>query len=179
MAHTPLVVTAPHATPYDATYPTRSTENYAHALHEILQDMEDVSWDISDENITTTDIENFTYYWNGMMNHVFDYAAQAIDEHRDEVTITIAEPEYDDMSIPHAYIKFNPWYLKFCDVWIDCMKMKWKIFYMWKTESDPLLLKEKLTELLIAWPLTDTEITLNEEGGQSMRIVPAWKNVDL
>ena len=60
----------------------------------------------------------------------------------------------------------------------DCYKMMFMIYYMWKTEEDPLLLKEKLQELLVAWPLQDIAIDLNDETGTQLKVYPQWKNLE-
>lgn len=179
MALSTLVVTAPHATAYDAAFPTRSTENYAHGLHEILQDMEDAGpWYLTDLTVSTTVRDNVLKNITDNCGVVFDYAAEAIEEHRADTPITILKPLWNDLSVPVSPIYKKTYELQIKN-YIDCMQMMFKIYYMWKTEEDPLLLKEKLQELLLAWPLTDTEIILNEEGGQSLHVVPAWKNVDV
>jgi len=180
MGYTTVDVTAPHGTAYDEDYPTRSTENYAHSLHNILQDMEDAAgdWYLTDGYPSTAHTTAFLENLHDNIEVVFDYADSAITEHRAEESITLSKPVYDDLS--WGVIGLYPVYAKaVLDNYKECMQMMYKIYYMWKTEEDPLLLKEKLQELLVAWPLTDTEITLNEEGGQTMRITPAWKNVDI
>ena len=179
MGYTALNVTAPHATAYDASYPTRSTENYSHALHDILQDMEDAAgiWYLRDNYPTGAELATYTGYIHDMIEDVFDYANGAITTYRATGTPTLSKPTKS--LITAAINIYEPVNNLLLEVYTDCMKMCYKIYYMWKTEDDPLLLKEKLQELLISWPLTDTEIILNEEGGQSMHIVPAWKNVDL
>jgi len=179
MATTTLVVTAPHATSYDADYPTRSVENYAHALHDILQDMEDAGpWYLGDEIPSTA--ENLTIrtrMWD-MVKAVFDYADTAITGWRASETPGLTEPTATLLEKP-VTVKYVLTGQIQWQLWADCMKMLYKIYYMWATEEDPLLLKEKLQELLLAWPLTDMEISLNDTMGQSLRVVPAWKNVDI
>jgi hypothetical protein len=180
MGYTALNVTAPHATAYDSDYPTRSTENYAHNLHTILQDMEDAggTWTLSDGLTNNTTRDSYLADWMGMIEDVWDYAEGAIDTYRATGTPTLSKPTVSTIAKPvmGSYEKLNR---KSFDLWISCHKVMWAIYYMWKTEDDPLLLKEKLQELLVAWPLTDTEVILNEEGGQSLHVHPAWKNVDI
>jgi hypothetical protein len=179
MAYSTLAVTAPHATAYDSSYPTRSTENYAHGLHEILQDMEDVGpWYVQDGVPGTS-------HWNvlktkiyDMIDSVFELASDAITAYRTTGDPALPTKAEALVSTPYrsVYPKHNAIQMQ---VWVECQKMIHKIYYLWETEDDPLLLKEKLQELLISWPLTDTEVILNEEGGQSLHVVPAWKNVDI
>lgn len=179
MGYTTLSVILPHATPYDEAYPTRSMENYSHALHEILQDMEDAggSWYLTDGNVSSTTQALHTGWIHDMIEDVFDYAASAIEQHRLGFPPGLAKPTKTLVRTPGECV-YPLIQAKHYDCYIACMQMCYKIYYMWETEEDPLLLKEKLTELLISWPLTDTEIFLNEEAGQSLRVIPAWKNVD-
>jgi len=180
MGYTTLAVTAPHATAYDEDYPTRSTENYAHALHNILQDMEDAvgDWYLHDDYTNATTHANAFARIHDMIEDAFDYVEAAIDTYRSTGTPTLAKPTKTTIAAPYQWfgehLNKAQW-----ECYTQCMKVCYFAYYMWKTEEDPLLLKEKLQELLLAWPLTDTEITLNEEGGQTMRITPAWKNVDI
>lgn len=180
MSYTALNVTAPHATAYDASYPTRSTENYAHALHDILQDMEDGTgiWYLHDGFPHTSVYEAVRDYIHDAIEDVFDYADTAITGWRASETPGITKPTKTSITMPPNILYMED-RLICVRVYSECIKMLYKIWYMWGTEEDPLLLKEKLQELLIAWPLTDSEIFLNEDGGQSIHIVPAWKNVDL
>ena len=180
MSYIDLSVAAPHATPYDSEYPTRSTENYSHALHTVLKNMDDYgSWFLSDGCIATGHHVSLKTDVRTMIKVVFDYAAGAIETYRENGTPTLSEPTVamlGGLSFQNALPFVAE---KAVQLWINCYTMLYKIYYMWKTEDDPLLLKEKLQELLVAWPLTDTEITLNEEGGQTLKIVPAWKNIDI
>lgn len=180
MGYTSLDVTAPHATAYDEDYPTRSNENYAHSLHNILQDMEDASgtWYLYDNVPTAAQITGVTGYIHGMIEDVFDYAAGAIDTYRDTGTPTLTEPLVDSLDAPIAYADENLQKILW-QTYQQGMKIMYFIYYLWKTEDDPLLLKEKLQELLVAWPLLDTTIELNTETGQSLKFYPSWKNVDL
>lgn len=174
-----LNVTEPHATPYDSEHPTRSTENYSHALHDILQDMEDAGpWYIFDGVPVSQQITNMKAQVFIMLEAVFDYAAGAIETYRETGTATLAKPSYVNLT-PLDLIYTPAFGAINAKLYVECASMMWKVYYMWKTEEDPLLLKEKLQELLVAWPLTDTEIILSEEGGQTLKIVPAWKNVDI
>lgn len=180
MGYTALNVTAPNSTAYDDAHPTRSTENYAHALHDILQDMEDAAgtWYIYDNVPTAAQISGVMTYIHNAIEDVFDYAAGAIDTYRTSGTPILAHPTAASIASPTGWadktLQERVW-----KTYSECIKIMYFIYYMWKTEDDPLLLKEKLQELLIAWPLTDTEIILNEEGGQSLHVVPSWKNVDI
>jgi len=180
MASTTLAVTAPHATAYDSDWPTRSTENYSHTLHDILQDMEDEgTWYLTDETPATSDINTICTYIHDVINDVFDYCEGAIDTYRSTGTPTLSEPTVTSPIAKPGFRLYPQINSRLLQLYAEGMKICYFVYYMWKTEEDPLLLKEKLQELLVAWPLTDTQITLNEEGGQTLRVTPAWKNVDI
>ena len=180
MSYAALDVTAPHATAYDEDYPTRSTENYAHALHDILQDMEDASgtWYLSDGNVLSATQNVLTGYIHDMIEDVFDYAEGAIDTYRNTGTPVLAHPTKTTIRLPGESV-YQAWSAPLAECYISCMKVCYLVYYMWKTEEDPLLLKEKLQELLIAWPLLDTTVELNSDLGQQFKIYPSWKNADL
>lgn len=178
MGQVTLVVTAPHATPYDSDYPTRSTENYSHALHEILQDMEDAGWIIHDHALDATDSNSIAERMHDMIEEVFDYADSAITTYRSTGDPSLSKPTYESVTRPTMRGKWRYALLQM-ETYRDCMRMMYKIYYMWESAEDPLLLKEKLQELLIAWPLLDTTIELNSELGQEFKIYPSWKNADL
>jgi len=179
MSYSTLAVTAPHATSYDSDYPTRSVENYAHALHDILQDMEDAGpWYLSDLLPTSANINAYAGKLHDMVEAVFDYADTAITGWRASETPGLSKPVYTDIPVPLTYANLVNVEILWT-TYLACMKMMYKIYYMWETEEDPLLLKERLQELLLAWPLTDMEISLNDTMGQSLRVVPAWKSVDI
>lgn len=180
MGYTTLSVVAPHATAYDEDYPTRSTENYSHALHEILQDMEDATgaWYFDDNTPSASEFTTFRAWVHDEIEDVFDYAEGAIDTYRSSGTPTLAKPTATDVPafVSQAYEGILEAGLRLT---IEIYKVKYFIYYMWKTEEDPLLLKEKLQELLIAWPLLDTTIELSSELGQQFKVYPSWKNADL
>jgi hypothetical protein len=180
MSYTTLSVVAPNATSYDEDYPTRSTENYSHALHEILQDMEDAAgaWYFFDGTVDSATRDAYLQRIHAMTEDVFDYAEGAIDTYRDGA-LELAAPAWNTIVAPNIGVlhpKLQEQMFKHYD---GCMKVCFFIYYMWKTEEDPLLIKEKLQELLIAWPLLDTTIELSSELGQQFKIYPSWKNADL
>lgn len=178
MPYFTLSVVAPHATPYDSDYPTRSTENYSHALHEIIQDMEDNGFLVASEVLTGAEKTTLKEWIHDAIEAVFDYAEGAIDTYRDTGTPVLLEPTATSIASPtlgaYPITSERQWSL-----WTECMKVMYFVYYMWKTETDPLLLKEKLQQLLIAWPLLDTTIELNSELGQEFKVYPSWKNADL
>lgn len=179
MAYSSIAIVAPHVTAYDEDYPTRSTENYSHELHEILQDMEDAGpWYLNDGVINSTQRTTFMEWIHDAIEVVFDYAEGAIDSYRSSGSPTLSKPLFNDIADPplFAYREFN---LLCWKTYQECIKTMYFIYYMWKTEEDPLLLQEKLRELLIAWPLLDTTIELNSDLGQSFKVYPSWKNADL
>ena len=180
MGYTALNVTAPHATAYDSDYPTRSNENYAHNLHEILQDMEDATgtWTLTDSWLSTADRNTHVGNLFAMIEDVFDYAEGAIDTYRSSGTPTLAVPTSTTVQNPQNW-RYKWLFEREAQTYLECTKVVFFIYYMWKTEEDPLLLKEKLQELLIAWPLLDTTIELQNDMGQSFKVYPSWKNADL
>ena len=64
-------------------------------------------------------------------------------------------------------------------VMAECYKMMYRIYYLWETEEDPLRIKDYIRDMLLAWPLHDIEIQLNEEAGKSLRVYPVWKDADI
>jgi hypothetical protein len=178
MAAIVVSVETPHATAYDEDYPTRSTENYSHALHEILQDQEDDGWIITDHVLDFSGMSTVIGSIHDMIEDVFDYAAAAITGYRSSGDPGLTKPTKTSLTQPglRSYYRFAEITVK---TYAECMKMLYLIYYMWETEEDPLLLKEKLQQLLIAWPLLDTTIELSSELGQQFKVYPSWKNADL
>lgn len=174
-----ISVAAPHATAYDSNNPTRSTENLNHELHEVLQDMEDNSFIVTDNCPTSTVRSNWLDYMYNNIEEVWDYANDAITNYRTSGSPALAKPTKTKIGAPNQFINY-PWLYKIAsDLYIRATQTLFFIYYMWESEEDPLLLKEKLQELLIAWPLMDTTIDLQTESGQTIRMYPSWKNVDL
>jgi len=175
------IAVAPNATAYDADYPTRSTELYCNVMHNILQDCDDSGqWWISDDVTSTTRKALIAAWIHDNTEAVFDYAAAAIEDHRNEDPISITEPTGSTPVAIPPEIYFNE--VVKAELWrmyASFQRTLYIIYYMWKTEEDPLLLKEKLQELLIAWPLHDITVELNEDMGQQFKVYPSWKNADL
>lgn len=174
-----IVDVAPNATAYDEDYPTRSTELYNHTLHELLVDMDDGgSWYLNDKCPSSSEWASYRETACAVIEDVFDYADLAITTHRTPGTPALSKPAHSSLPGPIVFIYdiFNEAYTK---LYTEAYKFMWFIYYMWMTEEDPLLLKEKLQELLIAWPLMDTTIDLQTESGQTIRMYPSWKSVDL
>lgn len=170
---------SPHGTAYDVDHPTRSTENYSHAMQSLLEDLSDASpWKIADGIPSSGFKSNERAYLFGVAEDVFDYAEQAINDHRAEETISITKPIVTSIATPPEMYD-SAANANLTNAYNSGMKMLWLIYYMWKTEEDPLLLKEKLQELLIAWPLQETTIELADDLGQQFKIYPSWKNADL
>jgi hypothetical protein len=141
--------------------------------------MEDASgnWYLTDGIPSSTDSTWLQVWIRDQIKVVFDYAESAIDTYRSTGTPTLAEPTSTELSPPSTiYQQFQT--IQFRTM-LECYKTMYFIYYMWKTEEDPLLLKEKLQELLIAWPLLDTTIELSSELGQQFKVYPSWKNADL
>jgi hypothetical protein len=174
-----LAVDAPHATAYDEEFPTRSNENYSHALHEILQGMEDAGpWYIFSEYTSGDDATQIRSWIRSTIQVVFNYAKSAIVNYRAGNPPGLAEPAYT--MLPSMTFRGRK---EFDRAWLrleaECMKMMYKIYYLWETEEDPLRIKDYIRDMLIAWPLQDVEISLQEEGGQKLRVYPVWKDIDI
>ena len=181
MAHFTFSFEAPHATAYDPDYPTRSTENYSHAMHELLEELENTgdSWYIQNDLPKANYMDTFAGYYHDAIEAVYDYAEGAIDTYRSSGTPTLTKPTAISPITKPSTAYYPSLIEKGFAVYTECLKVCYFIYYMWKTEEDPLLFKEKLRELLLAWPLTDLTVELNTEAGQEMKIYPSWKNVDL
>ena len=136
MSYTSLAVTAPHATAYDEDYPTRSTENYAHSLHNILQDMEDATggWYLHDGYPSAAHITAIEAWIRDAVKVVFDYAESAIEEHRAEQTITLSEPSTTEFDPPPNYL-----YPVFQEIELkletECYKTMYLIYYLWNLKK--------------------------------------------
>jgi len=178
MPYLVLSIDAPTLSAYDPDNPTQATEELNLQLHNILQDMEDSSWKLNDGVISAGHWTTFGTWLVAQLGVVFDYAAQAIADHRADDPISIIRPTAS--AIPaHTYVSYYPSINTFMMKFLaDCYKMMFMIYYMWKTEEDPLLLKEKLQELLVAWPLQDIAIDLNDETGTQLKVYPQWKHLE-
>jgi len=172
MAYATLVVTAPTGTTYDSENPTQGTEELNMTLHAILQDMEDAGFLLNDGTIEAghwTTLENWIV---SQLDIVFDYAAQAIEDHRNEDPISITIPTASKLAA-HTYNAYYPSVNAFSMNFLtDCYKMLFMIYYMWKTETDPLRLKDYIRDMLLAWPLQDITLDLSDDGGNQIRVHP-------
>jgi len=170
---------SPNATAYDSSYPTRSTELYCNVMHNLLQDMDDQGDFWAVDGVMETGVRSAVYeWWHDTIEEVFDYADTAISDHRTPQTISISKPTKTSVTLPTITV-YPEYEVRMWDHYAYCMKMMYLIYYMWKTETDPLLLKEKLQELLVAWPLHDITVELNEDMGQQFKVYPSWKSAEL
>jgi len=178
MAHFTLSINAPTLSAYDPDNPTQATEELNLQLHNVLQDMEDSGWKLDDDKLvggawTTIESNIFT-----ALKVVHDYAALAITNYRDHGTPDIAVPTTASLSAlnyngDYAFVaKFQ------LTLWKQCYSMLLAIYYLWQTEEDPLRIKDYIRDMLMAWPLQDIAIDLNDETGTSLKIYPQWKNLE-
>lgn len=178
MAYTTIEVQDVHVTPYDEDYPTRSTENLNWNLHAQLVNMEDAGpWYMTDQSPSNAERNNLIDWMAGNIERVFEYAQLAVSTYKATGTPAIAEPALNDFQYP-SYRQYSRLYDMQFKIFMDCWKVEYMIYYLWKTEDDPLLIKEYLRDLLNAWPLMDTTIELSDETGQSFRVYPSWKNIE-
>lgn len=173
------VSVAPHATAYDEDYPTRNTEQYSNVLHNILQDMDDQgNWWLDDGVPSAGYIATPAERIHDMIEDVFDYAALGIANYRATGNPNLSKPTYTSVGRPgvvvYPDVRQAEW-----RVYCECLKMMYRIYYLWETEEDPLRIKDYIRDMLIAWPLQDVEIQLNEEAGKSLRVYPVWKDADI
>lgn len=178
MAYEQILVNDAHLTSYDEDYPTRSTENLNWNLHSMLMDMQDAGpWWLNDNNPDTTDCNTIRQAIYDNIKVVFDYAALAITTYRATGTPAIAEPAVGALGRPvlrvYEAAQGVQWQIQAL-----CFQKMYMIYYLWKTEDDPLLIKEYMRDLLNSWPLMDTTIQLSDETGQSFRVFPAWNNIE-
>lgn len=164
---------APSGVGYDDEFPTQNNELLAAQIHNTLQDMEDEYWRIG---------AGPTDYYQAIMRSgirdqikvVFDYAKTAIHNFRTIGVPGISEPTaalFSTISYSDTYPETTGPCIQ---LYIECMKMMYRIYYLWQTEEDPLRIKDYIRDMLIAWPLMDTTIALKDEGGSELRIYPSW-----
>jgi hypothetical protein len=178
MAYTLLSIDAPTLLGYDSENPTQATEELNLQLHNVLQDMEDAGvWYMSDECPPTAHADTAGSYIVANYKITFLYAKQAIENHRAGSPTGLAEPNHDDyywtISYPYIYVRKALFQSA-----MEAVQMAWKIYYMWETEDDPLLIKDYIRDMLLAWPLQDISIDLKDEGGSSLRVYPQWNNLE-
>ena len=179
MAYTSLAVTAPTLSAYDPDNPTQATEELNLALHNILQDMDDASgtWYLTDNAPSNAESVAIRTSVNACYEVVFNYAESAIASFRVPETIVLAKPAYNDLpAIPSG--AYFPILQLMHRVHAQCLKGMWFIYYMWKTEEDPLRIKDYIRDMLMAWPLQDIAIDLNDETGTQLKVYPQWKNLE-
>lgn len=177
MAYFTLSIAAPTLSAYDPDNPTQATEELNLQLHNILQDMEDGSWYLSDEVYTAAEGTYFRQYAHYVCQTVFNYAKSAIVAYRSETPIPLTEPTYNSFSPPSGMVcKFLQ--QKAFDMFTQGMKMLYFIYYMWKTEEDPVRIKDYIRDMLLAWPLQDISIDLKDEGGSQLRVYPTWNELE-
>jgi len=179
MAYQALSVTAPTLSAYDPDNPTQATEELNLALHNILKDMDDATgtWWLSDGVMTTGQSAPHRASVVAMIGAVFDYCEGAISTYRDTGTATLTRPI--NTTIPTPYVSGCPGPDDILNqVYIQCQKVCHFVYYLWKTETDPLRVKDFIRDMLMAWPLQDIAIDLNDETGTQLKVYPQWKNLE-
>lgn len=178
MSYAILSVTAPTLSAYDPDNPTQATEELNLQLHNILQDMEDNGFYVNDGRLSTTLMNFHQASIRNCVKVVFDYAASAIEDFRAEDPIGLAEPSTTEFA-NFTYAEYYPFLSNFQNkVFLECYKMMYLIYYMWKTETDPLRIKDYIRDMLLAWPLQDISIDLKDEGGSQLRVYPTWSELE-
>jgi hypothetical protein len=178
MAYSSLSVTAPTGTTYDPENPTQGTEELNMTLHAILQDMEDAGlWYLHDDYVGATPQTNATQRIHDMIEDAFDYVEGAIDTYRENGTPTLAKPTATTIVAPYQWFQEHlnkaQW-----ECYTQCMKVCYFAYYMWKTETDPLRVKDYIRDMLLAWPLQDVTIDLADDGGSQIKLYPQWNNIE-
>jgi len=178
MAYKALSVTAPTGTTYDSENPTQGTEELNMTLHAILQDMEDAGpWYLYNDVPTSAQITGVKDYLHDLIEDVFDYAEGAIDTYRDSGTPTLAKPVVGSLTAPYAYADKSLQKISW-KAYFEGMKIMYFIYYLWKTETDPLRVKDFIRDMLLAWPLQDVTIDLADDGGSQIKLYPQWNNIE-
>lgn len=165
---------SPSGTGYDDSLPTRNNELLAAQIHNTIQDMGDSGfWYLYDGVNNATDKTEIKTNIRTWVKAVFDYALSAIQQFRASGTVTLVEPTASDFGNPWHDFELPAAQMQW-DLWKECMKMKYLIYYLWQSEEDPLRVKDYIRDMLIAWPLLDTTISLKDEGGSELKIYPSW-----
>jgi hypothetical protein len=178
MAYADLSITGPTLSAYDPDNPTQATEELNLQLHNILQDMEDAGWRITDDLLLSGSWTVLEQWIVNCLDTVYDYAAQAIADYRNGDPISITIPTVSSLAVGGLtayYPEVNAFQMRFLG---ECYKMMFVIYYLWKTEDDPLRIKDYIRDMLLAWPLNDITIDLGSESGSSMRLYPSWKGIE-
>lgn len=178
MAYFTLVIpNEPNATAYDEAYPTRSTELYSHALHNIIQDMDDNAWILDDGKPSSTQMASIELFINTCLEAVYDYAANALTNFRDHGTPDVVKPTTALLGYSGYLASYTWGNRSLYQIYWRCYSAIWAIYFLWKFE-DPIRLKEYIRDLLLAWPLNDVTVELNTEAGQNMRVYPSWAGIE-
>lgn len=177
MAYFTLSVAAPTLSAYDPDNPTQATEELNIQLHNILQDMEDAGFYIAENRMDTTALQGARSAMRDMTKNVFDYAKSAIHNYRDTGDPNLSEPVYTGVTAP-VYTQYHAAAIAQWQHYATCIKIMYMIYYLWETEDDPLLLKEYIRSMLLAWPLQDIQINLADDSGSQLKIFPAWRHIE-
>lgn len=176
MAYIDLAIDpSPSGEGYDDSLPTQNNELLAAQIHNTLEDMDDSgTWYISNDDLSTNDKNAIASALYDNMEVVFNYAKTAITNFRATGSPGIAKPvAYSVLTRP--LYSWNKTAQKIqWENYNTCLRMMWAIWYMWGTETDPLRIKDYIRDMLVAWPLMDTTISLKDEGGSELKIYPSW-----
>jgi len=177
MSYIQLDIASPTLSAYDPDNPTQATEELNLALHKTLADMDSALWYLTDGRPSASNTLALRQETRTMIKVVFDYAKAAIVNYEDHGTPDLTEPVYT--LLPAWTLLAEPRLLAhFEKLNIECMKKLYWIYYLWETESDPMRIKGYIRDMLMAWPLQDIAIDLNDETGTSLKIYPQWKNLE-
>ena len=170
-------LTPPDATAYDASYPTRSTELYSNECHQILATMSSNGFLFDDGIPEGADRDNILANIRDMVSDVTVYATAAITNFRDHGSPDLLPPDENTITLPLISYYREPQQL-LLSLYAKSISVCWTLYYLWCTEEDPLRIKDYIRDMLLAYPLNDLTIALNEEGGSSIRIFPSWNEIE-
>jgi hypothetical protein len=164
----------PSGVGYDDAYPTENNERLAAQIHNTLEDMADSGyWYLTDKVPSVTQFTGLMVVVRAVIKNVFDYADSAITQYRATGSVTLSEPAASDFGYPLGYAD-ESMEREIIRTYVQGLKIKYAIYYMWQTETDPLRIKDYIRDMLVAWPLLDTTISLKDEGGSELKIYPSW-----
>lgn len=177
MAYFALSIDAPTLSAYDPDNPTQATEELNIQLHNIIQDMEDAGFYLSDNVPSTADRTTILGYMRGNIQAVYTYAKNAISSFRSTGDPDISAPTTGLLTAP-TLVQHFIFQREQLEIYLQCWKALWVIYYLWDSEEDPLRIKDYIRDMLLAWPLQDIQINLADDSGSQMKIFPAWRGLE-
>lgn len=170
-------VNSPSAAGYDEDYPTRNQELLADELLRLLNDCSDASFRFFDGINTEVQNPQWAEWIHDTTEIVRKYAEEAIADYRAQDPIGIAEPTWE--TIPWILWTVPPMQDSFMKHWVRCNTALHVIYYMWKSEVDPLRIRDYLIDTLLTVPLNDVTVDLKEDSGAQIKVYPTFQTVDV